>query len=76
MPGQVLSLCDSAGHSKDGRAAPLPPRQPMTAAGTTWPNPPRTEKQKEVILRQKMTDVHIGFGLEAKNVDLMIRDES
>lgn len=69
------------GVSKDSRAAASPPLQLTMAGGTIHPNPSRTEKrrwlrQKEVISRQKITDTHIGFGLEAKNVDLAIRDES
>lgn len=69
------------GVSEDGRDAPSPPLQPTTAAGAIRPNPWRTEKRRrwlrqEVISRQKITDMHIGFGLEAKNVDLVIRDES
>lgn len=55
---------------------------PTVAVGTIQPSPWRAEKrrswlrQKEVISRQKITDIHTGFGLEAKNVDLEIRDES
>lgn len=69
------------GVSEDGGDAPSPPLQPTTAAGTIRPNPWRTEKRRrwlrqEVISRQKITDTHVGFGLEAKNVDLAIRDES
>lgn len=54
----------------------LYPTAAHDGCGDTWPNPPRSETHKEVIARLKVTDVHTGFGLEAKNVDLVIRDES
>jgi len=55
---------------------PSHPLRPTSTAGTTQIKQRGRLGQEEVISMQKITGMHVGFGLEAKNVDLMIRDGS